>query len=438
MADIATILLQILSEHLPESARKLYVAYSGGVDSHVLLHCLTQHRTRLPPIHAIHINHGISDQASDWADHCQSVCHQLNVPLNIINVTLTDGEGLEDQARRARYAAFADNLDETDVLLTAQHQSDQAETFLLQAIRGGGPRGIAAMPLVAPIGKTSMIRPMLSIPQQKILDYAHAHQLQWVHDSSNDDIRFDRNFLRQQIMPVLRQRWPAIDQTLSRCASHTASMLHDYEHELEHLLSSIAISKGVLSIKRLRGYDRDIQGALLQQYCRNLSLPAPSTQITHEILTQMQSDNDRQPCIRWQEVECRRYQDGLYFMPSLPEVSNSWQYSLNAKNALYIPELGGELRLELVPGNGIPAELVESGLTVVPRPTGQSCRPAGDAHQRTLKSILQGLNIPVWERDRLPYILHQGTLLAIADKLLCEPKGSFTSERYYQPVWQLK
>ena len=205
------------------AGRPVCLAYSGGVDSHVLLHLLatTQH-PQLAQVRAVHINHGLHKTAEQWAKHCADVASKLDIEFSHINVTVQDIDelGLEAAARKARYKALSDELLPDEVLVTAQHQHDQAETLLLQLFRGAGPLGLSAMWPESQSHGMSIIRPLLDMPKQDILDYAELHQLQWVDDPSNQNIDINRNYLRQEIWPLLQQRWPTIEKTISRSAKH--------------------------------------------------------------------------------------------------------------------------------------------------------------------------------------------------------------------------
>ena len=209
---------------LLSTATRLVVGYSGGVDSHALLHYLAAHRAQLPPLLAVHIQHGLHPDSPQWSLHCEAVCGALNIDFVSIPVQLEDiaAQGLEAAARTARYAAFSTLLAAGDMLLTAQHQQDQAETVLLQLLRGGGVKGLAAMPTAMPLGAGTLCRPLLLLSQSDIMVYAKQHKLTWIEDPSNADSRWDRNYLRQQVMPLLQNRWPAMGDTLSRSAAHCA------------------------------------------------------------------------------------------------------------------------------------------------------------------------------------------------------------------------
>jgi tRNA(Ile)-lysidine synthase len=324
--------------------------------------------------------------------------------------------------------------------LLAQHQDDQAETFLLQALRGGGPRGLAAMPPVATLGDGYMVRPMLAVSRQQILDYANKHELRWIEDDSNRDIRFDRNFIRQEIMPVLNQRWPAASRTLSRTASHTAGLVELTDELLLDELQGLAGNQlDTLSINALKAVSMVKASLLIRAMCYKLALPLPATAHIRELLDkQLHTQTDRQIHISWPGAEIRRYQNDLYILASSPLIVDSqWQYDWDGKGVLEIPELYGNIRLEECQGSGISNEAIQQGLTIKPRSGGERCKPAGDSHTRSLKTIYQDHHVPPWEREKLPLIYSNDTLIAIADIVVCDQAAvSGGDSAGFKIIWQ--
>jgi tRNA(Ile)-lysidine synthase len=210
------------------------VALSGGLDSTVLLHLLVQlaRREILPNISAIHVHHGLQAAAEPWPAHCQALCKRLDVPLVVRRVEVPQGASLERAAREARYAAFVEELGDGEVLLTAQHRDDQAETLLFRLLRGAGVRGLAGMPVSRALGRGALVRPLLQCSRAELEAYARAQGLEWVEDPSNADIRYARNYLRQQVMPLLTTHWPQAPGNLARSAAHL--------REAEELLAELA------------------------------------------------------------------------------------------------------------------------------------------------------------------------------------------------------
>ena len=228
--------------------RNFLVAYSGGLDSHVLLHLMS----RIPDIavRAVHIDHGLQDVSPWWSRHCRDICSDLGVPLERLSLKLEvpSGQSVEAYARSKRYAAFDGLLEPDEVLLTGHHQNDQAETLLIQLLRGAGGAGLASMPMISGFAQGQHLRPLLNTPREQLEAYADHHNLNFVEDTSNADLRFDRNFLRHQILPQLKERWPGSVQTLSRAAmlqGETQRLLDSYVfQDLEFMAGSV---EGTLS-----------------------------------------------------------------------------------------------------------------------------------------------------------------------------------------------
>ncbi|ANY89011.1 MULTISPECIES: tRNA lysidine(34) synthetase TilS [Pseudomonas] len=204
-----------------------HVAFSGGLDSTVLLHLLADYARRheTPPLRAVHIHHGLQAAADDWPQHCQSICDGLGLELQVIHVQVAPGASLEQSARDARYAAFTQILGAGEVLFTGQHREDQAETLLFRLLRGAGLRGLAAMPRMRPLGQGWLARPLLTVGRAQLLAQASAHGLRWIEDPSNADTTYARNYLRGEVFPVLNQRWPQAVGNLARSAGHLSEAL---------------------------------------------------------------------------------------------------------------------------------------------------------------------------------------------------------------------
>jgi len=398
--------------------RRLLVAYSGGVDSHALLHWLAGQRGEWGgrTLEAVHVNHGLQPAAGEWERHCRRVCHELGVAFRRLRVDARPaaGESPEAAARAARYAALQGLLTASDALLTAQHQDDQAETLLLQLLRGAGPPGLAAMPLAAPCGAGWLWRPLLANNRAEILAYAETHSLVWVEDASNTDQRLDRNYLRQRVMPALRARWPAVSRTCSRSARWCAEAAALAEEvAAADLTQVVGQSPGCLSISGLRKLTEARQRNALRRWFRRLALPVPTaSQLTRLRCDVMAAPRDRMPLARWPGGEVRRYRDQLFAMAPLPPHDPEQVLALTSA-ALDIPAVG---RLRLVPGQGLgTAVLAGAPLTVRFRRGGERSRPAGRRHGQALKKLLQEAGVPPWERERLPLLYAGETLAAVAD-----------------------
>lgn len=220
-AKLQNTTLQIILPALTE-VQSFIIAYSGGLDSHALLHMMSEFKKNNPAInlHAIHINHQLNPLSNFWAQHCQKTCDELDIPITIenIDIHLKSGDSLEENARNARYTILQKYIDKNSVLLTAHHLNDQAETFLLQALRGAGSKGLSAMPVKKKFGDGFLIRPLLSFSRDELEKYARENKLEWIEDDSNIDPRFRRNFLRHEIFPLLKKQHPTVMQNFARSA----------------------------------------------------------------------------------------------------------------------------------------------------------------------------------------------------------------------------
>lgn len=434
-------LLQALA--VAPAARAYSVAFSGGLDSYVLLHAMSALRGALngAELRAVHIHHGLHADADDWVRLCQQRCAALSVPLRVLRVDADalPGQSPEAAAREARYRALASLMSAGDVLLTAHHRDDQAETLLLQLLRGCGPRGLAAMPVVAPFAAGTHIRPLLDVPRNDLLEYAQAGGLQWVEDSSNADVRFDRNFVRAEILPRLRSRWPAVADTLSRSARHCA--------EAAELLESLAVqdlrtlggtAPACLPVGALCAWPPPRRRNVLRHWLQVLRLPLPSSaQLERIMLDVLTAQADANPCVHWPGAEVRRYRGHVYAMRPLPPVAKCAVIHWDVREPLCGSELMGCLRMRSVRGRGVTADLCAAGrVTVRFRQGGEACRPSGRHETHTLKKLLQEHGVPPWQRERLPLIYLDDQLAAVADLWVCEPFAAEGDAPGYCIEWQ--
>lgn len=399
-------------KQLPTTQR-VWIAYSGGVDSHVLLHAIVQLRSQLPSVRAVHIHHGLNEQADAWVIHCLTVCQQMAIPCDVINVKIQKQprQSLEALARQARYAAIEQIISDNDSVLTAQHADDQAETLLLQLLRGAGVAGLAAMPSMTRFGKGWLIRPLLDFTQTDLLNYAKYYNLQWIEDSSNQNTQFDRNFLRHNVMPLLKQRWKNIAPVLNRVTRHQA--------EADTLLTELAQQDYLdcqgeqtfqLNLLKIKLLSPARQRNLIRFWLKQLHLPIPTTtQLEHILANVIAAREDSQPIVRWQGGEVRRYQENLYAMANLPTLSSPAHFTWSVNEILDLP-LG---KLKCV-ASKLPENLI---LHVKLRQGGETCYTKG--HQRSVKKLLQTAQLLPWLRAFQPLIYYQNILVAIPNITVC-------------------
>ncbi|NKB46321.1 MAG: tRNA lysidine(34) synthetase TilS [Legionellales bacterium] len=397
----------------------LWVGYSGGLDSTVLLHWLT---TQYPVdrITAVHINHQLHPAANDWQAHAQQFCQHLGVnwQCQTVQVSTDAGQSLEEAARIARYEAFASQVPPGGHLLLAHHRQDQLETMLLQLLRGSGVQGLAAMPTIRCWRQRSVHRLMLTVSRADILHYAQTHQLHWIEDATNHDLTFARNQLRHQLIPMMQRYWPGAEQTITRSAhlcGEAAELLQDLA-ALDYA-GCQHFNRHQLLITPLRRLSPARQRNVLRYWIAQLGYRAPN----YDKLIALQTDLllarlDANPIVRWGTVEVRRYRDILFVHPLLSPIDTSeyWQWDLT--QPLKLPGTLGQLTAIQVAADqplGTDLPMGETQVTVRLRQGGESCYLPGRAGRRSLKKLFQTWGIPPWQRDRLPLIFYQDQLIGI-------------------------
>jgi tRNA(Ile)-lysidine synthase len=421
-------------------APQYWVAYSGGIDSHVLLHLLAERRASLPgSLGAVHVNHQIQQHSGDWEVHCRAVCEELEIPFHCLRVEgkARVGESPEAAARSARYRGLADWLSEGALLLTAQHQDDQAETLLLQLLRGAGPKGLAAMPRTMCLGRGRLVRPFLDIRRESITAYAREHRLCWVEDPTNTDIRYDRNLLRHQVMPYLQQRWPGVTGVLARAAAHQSD-----QSELADALAAIDVQQcGVpqsrcLSVPATQALSPARQRNLLRYWLRERGFSVPPRAVLERIRDEILSSRaDASPLVHWPGAEVRRYRERLFVMhplaPHDPSNTHGWRFG----ESLDLMEAGGRLSVSPATGAGLRRPDTADRLEIRFRRGGETLQPAGDTHHRPLKKLLQQWGVPEWERARIPLVYSDNELIAVAGFCVCEGFQAGASEAGVHLSW---
>lgn len=428
---------QILNQLPPAS--EYWVAYSGGVDSHVLLHLLATGGEPLPgPLGAVHVDHGLQHQSGDWSVHARDVCAALQLPCKLLEVDgrAGPGESPEAAARSARYRALAGWLPENAVLLTAQHRDDQGETLLLQLFRGAGPRGLAAMPAVMPFAHGQLVRPLLAHSRDEILEYARSHRLRWVEDPSNEDTRFDRNYVRRRLLPEIRQHWPGVSKTLARAAQLQAD-----QAELAAALGSIDYTacgserSDCLPCAPLLALDAARVRNLLRYWIALNALPLPSFAVLERIRTEMlPAADDARPLVHWPGAEVRRYRQRLHLMSPLPDVDTAQRLAWDLSKPLAPAGTAGCLSATRVSGAGVRLPAV-ARIEVGFRQGGEQLQPVGREGHHALKKLFQEQAVPDWERDRVPLIFSDGVLAAVAGVCTCEGFQAQAGETGYRLQW---
>lgn len=438
-SDLVECLKLVLQRH---PAPRYWIAYSGGLDSHVLAHLCARIKAegQVLDFQALHVHHGLQDSADVWSGHCAQVCHGLGLPFWELRVDARarPGESPEEAARLARYGAIRAHIQAGDVVLAAQHRDDQAETLLLQLMRGAGLAGLSAMPEIAPLSPGLLLRPLLGLARAQLRDYALAHGLCWVEDPSNRDIDYDRNFLRQEIIPRLEQRWPSLGKSLSRSAGHCAEArqrLGDLALDLCH--SALNADGESLSVAKLQAFQTADQRWVLREWLRMRGFRMPSQAVIGRILAEvLPARQDKMPIVSWREGEVRRYRDGLYVLPPLSGVDRSAVLVWQGQASLELPDGNGKLATAKTAGQGLDCQAWERGpVTVRYRQGGERCRLPGRSGTHELKKLFQESGIPPWLRDRVPLVYLGDELAAVGGWWLCEPFAGHADVDNLAIVW---
>lgn len=413
------------------------VAYSGGLDSHVLLHALVQLRdARDWGVRVVHVHHGLHPQADNWACHCERVCLGLGVDLSVGSVIVDDseGQGLEAAARRARYDCLATQIGPGETLLTAHHRDDQAETLLLQLLRGAGVHGIAAMPAVSDFSRGRHARPLLAVRRRDLFAYATANNLHWMDDTSNLDTRLGRNFLRHRVLPLMEHHWPAAVDRLAAASEHAADAASLLDEVASDDLRVAESGEGVLSIGALHRLSGPRRRNLLRHWIRKRHGRHPSADALRLLLQHAQEmPKNRRAAFRLGRHEIRRYRDSLY-LQSLPIFQPEARTTWVPPARVTIPGSGYCLRAVGSVGSGLSrAALTGRRIEIGYREGGERARLRGNAHRQSLKKLLQESGIPSWRRQRLPLVYVDGVLAAISDRWTGEPFAAAPGE----PGWVL-
>lgn len=397
---------------------QLLVGFSGGIDSTVLLHALFHIRQTYIPtlnIRAIHIHHGLNHKADAWEQHCAQLCSQWDIPFICRHVAVDPSQkGIEAAARDARYQAYREELLKNEVLVTAQHLDDQAETFMLALKRGSGPAGLSSMPeslpFIALSSSTWLLRPLLSTPRAELESYMQENQLTWVEDDSNQDDRYDRNFLRLHIMPVLAERWPHFSNAVARSAALCAEQENLLDELLQETLAGMMDYRGGLFIDDLRGCSSAKRNALIRRWVGLHQLPMPPFNQLERIWQEVAlARQDAEPICRLGEYEVRRYQESLWIVKRINSLVNQqlvWQYP-----AIFeLPESLGTLHVMAGQGQIRPPQSDE---TVTVRFGLQgTLNIVGRHRSRSSKKIWQELGVAPWMRERVPLIYYNEQLIS--------------------------
>jgi tRNA(Ile)-lysidine synthase len=442
-----------LSEHLNKfnKANHLYVGYSGGLDSHVLLHVIIELIGK-KRITAVHVNHQLSSNSDIWQKHCEDRCLEIGVDIICKTVSIKNkGTSIEDAARNARYSVFEKLLKKNDLLILAHHADDQIETMLFRLFRGSGIKGMSGMPISRLLGNGELFRPLLPFFRRDLESYASANQINWIEDDSNLDIAFDRNFIRHKLIPTINERWPNSSFKLNRSANIFA--------ESDFLINILAqkdfkivkeVSERVgwsISIDKLNGFEIIRQKNILRYWFNLHNLTLPSYAVLDNALNQMiGSKIDAEPIVSWGDLQLRRFNKKLYLLPLNFEDPN---YSVKKKKGRELLEKNsikwdGSSHLILPDSSSLSVKLkmkgglridVKKNLEIRFRSGGERCKPQGRSGSNTLKKLFQEYSLEPWLRNNIPLIYIDNRLAAVGDLWVCDEFCAEPDELGIQLEW---
>lgn len=424
------------------SVGRVYIAYSGGVDSHVLLHLCACTPSLKDKITAVYVHHGLQAAAESWPEHCQKTAAALGVDFKVlrVNAGASSGQSPEEAARDARYTAFKTLLKAGDVLLVGQHREDQLETVLLQLFRGAGLAGLSGMPERMALGEGVLLRPFLNINKQAINDYARQQQLSWVEDPTNQCSDYDRNFLRNDVLPLLKQRWPAIDKTVSRSAKHCADA-QELVNEVAGQYFDLVFNQvdQTLIISQLNLQSSAHQKLIIRQWFAQIGLKMPSQDLVGRILNEVVGANEQStPLIKTQGFEIRRYRDKLYCLPQFDEGLDQRGAAKSWATGQRLINIGNHQALRWIESStGILAEHWHAAqIEIKFRSGGEKIRLYGRTGHHSLKKLFQEAGIPPWEREQMPLIYLNGCLAAVGDLWISAEFYAENPTACVRVVWQ--
>jgi tRNA(Ile)-lysidine synthase len=429
MSFSAASLRAVLEAHVPSGATGLVVALSGGPDSSSLLAAAARWGTpfRGLPLRAVHVDHGLQSAAASFRGACAAMCEALGVPLAVISIRVEapPGASLEAAARDARYEALRLELAPGECLLTAHHRDDQAETMLLQALRGAGLPGLSAMPICRPFGPGWHLRPVLDVPQGEL----HAFGLSGASmtDPMNEDLRFDRSYLRRRVWPLLKARWPGVGTALSRTARHAAEAQQLLDHAGAADVGRLR-DGDALSVPGLRALGAGERINAVRFWLCEAGVEPPSTARLIEALRQIfASQADHLPTVVWGDWALRRYRQRIFLTASrAPRLEGSRRWLATPESRLGLDPGLGELRWSAHAG-GIDLRRLPQTLTVRRRAGGEVLKPGATARTQSVQHLCQSQGVLPWMRDSLPLVFAGDALIAVADLWLdarwCVPSG---------------
>ena len=427
-----------------ENYSRIAVAFSGGLDSSVLLHSLVSIPEFKERVFAIHVNHGLSPNSKSWIKHCEKFCRVLGVNFIPLTIELENSKTNENILRKARYEAFFSCLEKGDVLCTAHHQDDHIETILFRILRGTGIKGLAGIEKYSQIEGIDLIRPLISYSKKDLLDYGNKFNVNWIEDESNEDLSISRNFIRKKVIPNLKNdNWPEYKNSISYLSSK-AKEANEILDEIAFLDLKRCASESLdrLSILKIKELSHARAMNVLFTWLGINTHLGVSNKITDQVYKSivLASENSN-PVVTFGKrgesgsFQIRRFNNFLRHLPltETETLSNKKVWKWNTNNPLELPT--GTLSMQLSLGKGISTQLTEPGISIKGRIGGERCKPEGRSKSQKLKKLFQEYRVPPWVRDRIPLVYVGDQLAAVSDLWVCEEFVAKKDERGIVLSW---
>ena len=394
----------------------LWIGFSGGLDSSVLLDLLASLPSLKAKLKILHVNHGLSTHAREWEKHCARVAESYSLPYYIERVTLNTEKNIEENARKARYAAFLKHITPSDALLFAHHLNDQAETLLLNLLRGAGIEGLSAMPSLRTFGQGVLYRPLLSFSREHLEEYAQAKRLKWIEDESNSNKKYTRNFIRLELMPILKKRWPSVEKNLARTATICQEWCTSFTPEG---IEDLVLDQKILSLSPIKDLDSPHLKSILRRWLKNNNQTMPSEINLLRIINEMiWARPDASPHIHLKHYTLRKYQDSLYLVEPLKIPKNrKWEHFPQAcsfpefKKSIHATQRERGIRIQAQ--DDLEWRFNQDGAVIY-----------WHKQHKKLKKLWQEWKVPSWERKTIPLLYINGELAAVL--------GFAISDHFYQ------
>ncbi len=444
-------LLSSLYSLLPSAGaeRKLLIALSGGMDSVVLLHALAELRKQgslQQRIAAVHVNHGIQEEAASWQGFCENLCASLDIPVRCRSVDLKLAEttgSLENAARIARYQVFEELIEADTVLLQAHHRDDQMETLLLRLMRGAGAQGLSGIPSARKLGAGRLLRPLLEFDRVELLSYARRNELEWVEDASNADQNFDRNYCRHTLLPMIEERWPAYRESWSKTVTLESESL-----ALQQALAEIDLQACLnedargLKLDALILLDDPRRRNLLRYWIASKGLADLGWNRLRQLSLEVLSAAEDSACLEGDGFSLMRFQGNLFALKSdshrqQPEQDLQWNLVAAVEgdsNEISLQE-NGSLRCSVEAGRGLSVRKTGETLQIRYRRGGESCRLTGRPN-KLLKKILHEQQVETWLRSRIPLLFSGEELVCIPGIGIAEAYQAEEGEQGWHIQWE--